>query len=159
MTRSYPDRPFVGVGVVIWRDDRVLLVKRGKPPRQGQWSIPGGVQQLGETVFEAARREVAEETGLEIDLIDVLAVVDSIDRDPEGGVRAHYTLVDLLAEWRAGEARAQDDAAAVAWIALDELPRYGLWDETVRAIHLAADRRGRPPGEPRFRGARRPPGT
>lgn len=136
MTRSYPDRPFVGVGVVIWRDDRVLLVKRGKPPRQGQWSIPGGVQQLGETVFEAARREVAEETGLEIDLID---------RDPEGGVRAHYTLVDLLAEWRAGKARAQDDAAAVAWVALDELPRYGLWNETVRVIHLAADRRGKTP--------------
>ena len=74
------------------------------------------------------------------------AGVDAADREPEGGVGAHDTRVGLLAEWRAGEARAQDDAAAVAWIALDELPRYGLWDETVRVIHLAADRRGKRKG-------------
>jgi ADP-ribose pyrophosphatase YjhB (NUDIX family) len=141
--RTYPDRPFVGVGVVVWRDDQVLLVQRGKPPRQGQWSIPGGIQHLGETVFEAGRREVREETELEIEIIDLLAVVDSIQRDDDDRVRYHYTLVDLVAEWRAGEARAQDDAAAVAWARLDDLKRFDLWHETVRIIHLAAERRDR----------------
>jgi len=139
--RRYPERPFVGVGVVVWRDQSVLLIERGRPPRQGQWSLPGGVQQLGETVFEAARREVREETGLEIEVVDIVAVVDSIQRDDQGGVRYHYTLVDVLAEWRGGEPRAQDDAADAAWAALDELERFDLWDETVRVIGLAAERR------------------
>lgn len=141
--RQYPERPLVGVGVVVWRDEQVLLVKRGKPPRQGQWSLPGGLQHLGETVFAAACREVAEETTLEVEIVDVVAVIDSIQRDEEGGVRYHFTLVDVLAEWRSGEARAQDDAADVAWAGLDELADYRLWDETVRVIGLAAERRGR----------------
>lgn len=143
--RTYPDRPFVGVGVVVWRGAEVLLIQRGKPPRQGQWSIPGGIQHLGETVFEAGRREVREETGLEIEIVDLLAVVDSIQHDAERRVRYHYTLVDLFAEWREGEARAQDDAADVAWVALGDLGRYELWDETVRIIHLAAGRREKSP--------------
>ncbi len=141
--RRYPDRPFVGVGVVVWRDRQVLLIKRGKPPRQGQWSLPGGVQKLGETVFETARREIREETGLEIEVIDTVAVIDSIQRDDQGDVRYHYTLVDVLAEWRGGEARAQDDAADATWATLDELERFDLWDETVRVIGLAARRRRR----------------
>ncbi len=141
--RRYPERPIVGVGVVLWRDHQVLLIKRGKPPRQGMWSLPGGVQQLGETVFEAARREVREETGLEIEVIDIVAVVDSIQRDDDGRVRYHYTLVDVLAEWRAGEARAQDDAADATWARADELASFELWDETLRVIGLAAERRGR----------------
>ncbi len=142
--RRYPERPFVGVGVVVWRHDRVLLIKRGRPPRQGQWSLPGGLQQLGETVFEAARREVKEETDLEVEVIDVVAVIDSVQRDDDGRVRYHYTLVDVLAEWRAGEARAGDDAADVAWAGPSELADYRLWDETVRVIGLAAERRARP---------------
>ncbi len=141
--RRYPERPIVGVGVVLWRDHQVLLIKRGKPPREGSWSLPGGVQQLGETVFEAARREVREETGLEIEVIDVVAVVDSIQRDDDGRVRYHYTLVDVLAEWRAGEARAQDDAADATWATADELASFALWDETVRVIGLAAERRAK----------------
>lgn len=147
MSRTYPERPFVGIGVVVFRGDEVLLIKRGKPPREGHWSIPGGVQQLGETVFEAARREVREETGLEIEIKDVVAVVDSILRDEEGRVKYHYTLVDLMAVSRAGEARAGDDAAEVAWTTLDGLEAYRLWHETVRVIRLAAERRGRPAGE------------
>ena len=141
--RRYPSRPFVGVGAVVWRDHEVLLAQRGKPPRQGQWSIPGGIQQVGETVLAAAKREVREETGLEVNIIDVIAVVDSILPDDGGGVRYHYTLIDVLAEWRSGEARAQDDAAAVAWTGLDELDRFSMWSETVRVIRLAADMRQR----------------
>ena len=139
MSRSYPDRPYVGVGVVVLRGDEVLLVQRGKPPKAGSWSIPGGAQHLGETVAEAALREVREETGLEVRLGNRLGVVDSIQRDEAGRVVFHYTLVDFAAHWMAGEAVAGDDAADVAWVRIDELHRHDLWDETVRIIRLAAD--------------------
>lgn len=150
--RDYPDRPIVGVGVVVWRDDRVLLVRRGKPPRIGQWSLPGGAQELGETVAETARREVLEETGLGLASVDLLTVVDLVEREPAGGrVLYHYTLIDFTAEAAPGEAVAADDAAAVAWFARDELAALGLWQETLRIIALAAERRsaasgGRMPG-------------
>ena len=88
--RRYPSRPFVGVGAVVWRDHEALLAQRGKPPRQGQRSIPGGIQQVGETVFAAAKREVREETGLEGNIIDGIAVVDSILPD-DGGACAITT--------------------------------------------------------------------
>lgn len=141
MSREYPTSPLIGVGAVIWREDRVLLIRRGKPPRENEWSLPGGRQELGETVAEAARREAHEETGLAITVRDVVAVVDLIDRDAAGRVQFHYTLIDVLAEWQSGEAVAGDDAAEVAWVALDELPRYSLWSETERVIRLADERR------------------
>lgn len=141
--RRYPDRPLVGVGVVIWRDGRVLLVRRAKPPRQGEWSLPGGAQELGETVFEAARREVREETGLEVEITGLITVVDAIRRDQAGAVAYHYTLVDVAAEWRAGEAQALDDAAEVVWAAPDALEKFDLWSETLRVIRLAAEPRQR----------------
>ncbi|MFO0995387.1 MAG: NUDIX hydrolase [Alphaproteobacteria bacterium] len=141
MDRRYPDRPFVGVGVVVWRDDRVLLVRRARPPRKGDWSIPGGLQHLGETVAEAARREVREETGLSIVLGEPLTVVDSVRHDDQGRVEYHYTLVDFSAEWAAGEAVAADDVDAAEWATLDDLARYGLWSETERIIRLSAARR------------------
>ncbi|HKO09286.1 MAG TPA: NUDIX domain-containing protein, partial [Alphaproteobacteria bacterium] len=84
MTRSYPERPIAGVGALVFRGEEVLLIKRGKPPREGQWSIPGGAQHLGESVAEAARREVREEAGIEIEVKEVIAVVDLLSRD-EGG--------------------------------------------------------------------------
>lgn len=139
--RRYPDRPLVGVGVVIWRGDRVLLVRRANPPRQGEWSLPGGAQELGETVFEAARREVREETGLEVEITGLITVVDAIRRDQAGAVAYHYTLVDVAAEWRAGEAQALDDAAEVVWAAPDALEKFDLWSETLRVIRLAAEPR------------------
>ncbi|HEY0739410.1 MAG TPA: NUDIX hydrolase [Herpetosiphonaceae bacterium] len=141
MPREYPTSPLIGVGAVIWREDRVLLIRRGKPPRENEWSLPGGRQELGETVAEAARREAREETGLAITVRDVVAVVDLIDRDADGRVQFHYTLIDVLAEWQSGEAVADDDAAEVAWVTLDELPRYSLWSETERVIRLADERR------------------
>lgn len=141
MSRDYPDRPIVGVGVVVWRGDRVLLIRRGRPPRLGQWSLPGGAQQLGETVEAACRREVAEETGLRLARCELLTVVDLVERDPAGLVRYHYTLVDFVAEAATGEARAGDDAAAVEWFAPAALPGLGLWQETLRIIDLAASHR------------------
>ncbi len=141
MERDYPDQPVVGVGVVVWRGNQVLLVRRGRPPRLDEWSLPGGRQELGETVADAGRREVLEETGVQVEIRDVVAVVDMIDRDEQGRVRFHYTLVDLLGEWQAGDPVAGDDAVAAAWATLDELAQYTLWSETERIIHLAAERR------------------
>lgn len=141
--RLYPTRPFVGVGAVVFKDRQVLLVRRGRAPRKGLWSLPGGLQEIGETVFAAARREVLEETGLTIEVMELVDVVDSITRDAEDRARYHYTLVDVRAEWRAGEAVAGDDAEAVAWAPLDDLARYDLWAETERVIRLAAAQRRR----------------
>ena len=137
MKRDYPTRPIVGVGVVVLRGDRVLLVRRGTPPGLGEWSLPGGAQQLGETVYEAARREVLEETGLEVEVLGMVDVVDSIQRDAAGRAQYHYTLVDIFAESPEGEPEARDDAAEVAWAALDALAPLKLWSETERVIRLA----------------------
>jgi len=134
MSRSYPDRPYVGVGIVVFRVDEVLLVERAKPPIRTLWSIPGGAQEIGETVREAATRELMEETGVEADIIGLIDVVDGITRDQESRVQFHYTLVDFAAEWRSGEAVAADDVAAVRWVPLADIETIGLWIETLRII-------------------------
>ncbi len=140
MKRDYPDRPFVGVGTVVLRGDKVLLVRRAKPPSQGHWSIPGGAQHIGESVAEAALREVREETGLDVDLVEQIAVIDSIRRDEAGWVLFHYTLIDFVALWRSGEPVAGDDASEVIWAPIARIGDYGMWDETERIIRLARDR-------------------
>ena len=148
MSRDYPDRPVVGVGVVVWRCDQVLLIKRGKPPRAGQWSLPGGAQKLGETLAETARREVREETGIDVALGDIIATLDLIDRDEAGHVRHHYTLVDFVAEGLETALQAGDDATDARWFSRGEVDRLGLWSETLRVIDLAAGKRAstsRPP--------------
>jgi ADP-ribose pyrophosphatase YjhB (NUDIX family) len=141
VSREYPVRPIIGVGVVVWHGERVLLVRRGKPPRVGQWSLPGGAQLLGETIAEAARREVKEEAGLEPVLGDVVATVDLIERDRQGRIRYHYTLIDFVAEATGPELHPGSDAADARWFALAELDALGLWSETVRVIELAGERR------------------
>lgn len=143
MQRDYPQRPVVGVGVVVWRAGRVLLIRRGRPPRAGQWSLPGGVQELGETVREAALREVREETGLHIRALRLVDVIDSIERNAQGVVRRHYTLVDFTAEAEPGEARAASDAADTRWFSLDEIQALDLWPPTLELIRQAAALRGR----------------
>ncbi|NKB55883.1 MAG: NUDIX domain-containing protein [Alphaproteobacteria bacterium] len=138
MSREYPDRPMVGVGVVVWRGPELLLIQRGKPPRAGSWSLPGGMQELGETVRETAAREVREETGVEITVTHLIDVVDTITRDEDGRVRMQYTLVDFAAEWRSGEAVAGSDAAGVRWIHPNDLGPLKLWKETLRVIEMSA---------------------
>jgi 8-oxo-dGTP diphosphatase len=124
--REYPDRPWVGIGVVALRGDSVLLVRRGKPPRLGSWSLPGGAQRLGERAEEAARRELREETGIEVGPLDLLAVVDGISRDDEGAIRFHYTIIDYCARWLSGEVRAGGDVTDAVWAAPGDLVRYEL---------------------------------
>ena len=142
MSREYPDRPVVGVGVVVIGPAGVLMIRRGKPPREGQWSLPGGGQNLGETAFDAGRREVQEETGLAVEVLGLVDVVDSIRTDADGRVQYHYTLVDVLAVVAPGapaEPAAGGDAAAAAWFGFDDLTGLGLWSETERVINLARE--------------------
>ena len=139
MSREYPERPVIGVGAVVLGPGGVLLVRRGKPPREGQWSLPGGAQKLGESVFETARREILEETGLTIDVLGLVDVVDSIHHDDDGKVQYHYTLVDVLAVPEDGDPRPGSDAKAVAWMPLGDIPGLGLWSETERVINLAVE--------------------
>jgi ADP-ribose pyrophosphatase YjhB (NUDIX family) len=141
MSRLYPSRPIVGVGVVVWHGDRVLLIKRGKPPREGQWSLPGGAQKLGETLVETARRELMEETGLDASIGEIIATLDLIDRDDKGDVRHHYTLVDFVAEAEQSALCAGDDAADARWFERSELDGLGLWSETIRIIDLSVEKR------------------
>ena len=141
MNRIYPSRPVIGVGTVVWHGERVLLVRRATPPREGQWSLPGGAQQLGETVAEAAGREVREEAGIEVEPGETIATIDLIERDDDGRIRYHYTLIDFTAEAESPDLTPGDDAADARWFELDELEALGLWSETLRVIHLARGRR------------------
>jgi ADP-ribose pyrophosphatase YjhB (NUDIX family) len=121
MKRDYPERPIVGILAMVRRDDRFLLVRRGRMPNKGMWGFPGGVQELGETVIEAASRELAEETGVAVADPAIFTALDAIDRDGDGAVRYHYTLVVVCFSWQAGEGTAGDDADALGWFGLEDL--------------------------------------
>lgn len=118
---SYPPKPVVAVGAVVFRDNAVLLVKRGKPPSEDQWAIPGGSVHLGETLQTAAERELLEETGVTARAGQVVLTFDTVQRDPQGRVRYHYVIVDLEATYVDGEIRAGDDAADARWVSADDL--------------------------------------
>lgn len=138
-SREYPSRPWVGIGVVAFKGDAVLLVRRGKPPRLGMWSLPGGAQHVGERAEDAARRELHEEAGIEVGPLRLVAAVDSISHDDSGQVRFHYTILDYRGAWIAGEARPDDDVAEVAWARPEDLERYALTPEALRVIALARE--------------------
>ena len=136
--REYPAQPIVGIGVVLLKPpSEVLLIRRGRAPMLGAWGLPGGAQELGETAEEAARRELQEETGLTVGRLILAGTVDSIDRDPQGRVRYHYTILDFAGLWQGGEPEALSDAADVTWADLQDLGRYDLWSEAHRIIALA----------------------
>ena len=133
-TREYPDRPWVGIGIVVFDGDRVLLARRGKPPRVGSWSLPGGAQHLGERAEAAARRELFEETGIEAGPLELAAVVDAITTDPGGATRYHYTIIDFCGRRTGGEDRPGDDVSAIAWALPEELAAYDLTPDVLRVI-------------------------
>lgn len=139
--REYPSVPRVGVGAVVLDAGRVLLVRRGKPPLTGKWSLPGGLLELGETTAEAARREVAEECGLTIRVGEVAGILDRVVRDAQGRIRYHWVLVDYVAFVESGELCAASDADEAQWVEVDEVERLdttdGLLDMIRRAQALA----------------------
>ena len=141
--REYPARPLVGIGVVLLKAPglrdagAVLLVRRAKAPAAGQWSLPGGAQELGETAEAAARRELMEEAGLAAGPLVLAANVDSITLDEAGRVRFHYTIIDFAGAWVGGEPVAGGDVSAAVFAPLDGLGAYGLWEEAHRVIAVA----------------------
>ncbi len=137
MTREYPTRPILGAGAVVVSDGRALLVKRGNEPAIGVWSIPGGMVEIGETIRDAARREIREETGLEIEVGDRLKVLERIFRDDSGRVRYHYILIDFRAVPIGGKLCASSDAAEVGFFTVGELSKLGLADITAEVVQKA----------------------
>src|SRR5262245_32616125 len=136
--REYPARPIVGVGAVILDGDRVLLVRRGREPLKGEWSIPGGAVESGETLEAAIAREVREETGLDVHVGEVVTVLDRIRLDARGRARYHYVLIDFLCRPGGGTAACASDADELAWVPVRDLARYRVADATVRVIERAA---------------------
>jgi len=135
MRREYPEAPIVGVGAVILHEGRVLLIQRGQPPLKGEWSLPGGALELGETLEEGICREVLEETGFVVETISIVEAFDRIVRDTEGRVQYHYVLVDFLCRVTGGSLACASDAAAARWATPDELD--DIPDFTRQVIHKA----------------------
>ena len=134
-----PTHPTVGAGAVVLKGDEVLLIRRGKAPRKGEWSLPGGGVELGETTEDATVREVKEETGLDVELGPLLDVINYIDKS-ETGVRHHYVLVDYLAYWRGGEPVGASDAMEARFFTAEDALALPLWSETKRIIRMALER-------------------
>jgi 8-oxo-dGTP diphosphatase len=135
--REYPDRPLVGVGGVVIADGRALLIRRGRPPLQGEWSIPGGMLELGERLEQGVRRELAEETGLEVRVLDLVEVFERVFSDDDGRTKYHFVILDYLCEAVSGEAIAASDVTDVAWAREDELRSYSLTPTATRVIKRA----------------------
>ena len=124
--RLYPERPMVGVGILIQSDDRYLLIKRAAEPDAGLWTIPGGLVEVGERAKDAAVREALEETGLEVEVLEVLGVVDKIVPDEEGRVKYHFVIIDYLAEAIRGVMRPMDDALDARWVHPKDFNQFQL---------------------------------
>jgi len=137
--RDYPERPIVGVGAVIVDGDRALIVRRAKEPLKGQWSIPGGMLELGEKLREGLEREIREETSLEVEVGEVLDVFDSIFPDAEGRTQYHYVLIDYRCTVRGGKAIAGSDVSEVRWVTSTELYELGMKEVTVGVIRKALE--------------------
>ncbi|MFZ1006722.1 MAG: NUDIX hydrolase [Candidatus Sulfotelmatobacter sp.] len=134
MQREFPEVPLIGVGAIIIEGDHVVLVKRAHPPLQAEWSIPGGVLEVGELVREAAVREAREETGLTVEAGELLGVYDRVLRNPEKRVQYHYVLIDFLCRRVAGDLAAASDAAEVRWFTQEELTAMKLAEDTMDVI-------------------------
>jgi ADP-ribose pyrophosphatase YjhB (NUDIX family) len=135
--RRYPRHPLVGVGAIILERDRVLMAQRGKQPQKGRWSLPGGLLELGETLADGVRREVREETGLEIRPLGVLEVFERIMRDSAGAPEYHYVLIDYICRATGGTLRAGDDVCAVEWVRRRDLARLAITEGTPAVIEKA----------------------
>jgi len=125
-SRWYPQHPMVAVHPIVYKDERIVLVKRSKEPSKGKWSLPGGRIELGETIYEAAKREVLEECSIEIDIERLFDIGESIISDREGRVSYHFVLIYLLARYKAGEIKAQSDAEDIGWFTIPEIAELDM---------------------------------
>ena len=139
MKRDYPDRPLLGVGAIIVHKEKVLVVRRANPPLQGDWSIPGGLVETGETTREAVVREIHEETGLTVEPVELIEVFERILRDRDSRVQYHFVAIDYLCRIVSGESRAGSDVSQIRWARLDELQILGISSETRHVIQKALD--------------------
>ena len=137
MQREHPQQPLVGVGALIIQSGRVVLIRRGKAPLEGEWSIPGGMLELGETSRAGAEREALEETGLVVRATELLGVFDRVLPDSQGTIVYHYVLIDFLCEWVSGELCAGADAAEACWFTPDEVATLPLAEDTAAVIQAA----------------------
>jgi 8-oxo-dGTP diphosphatase len=137
MKRAYPEHPIIGVGAVILQNDRALLVRRATEPLRGEWSVPGGALELGEKLRDGTAREALEETGLTVEVGEVLDVFDSIFPDAEGHIQYHYVLIDFLCHPLSGEAAAGSDVSEVKWVTETDLDHLGLRPSIAQVIRKA----------------------
>jgi len=133
-SRHYPERPLLAVSVVLWRDGKVLLARRARPPAQAIWSFPGGLVEVGETLEMAAAREIREETGLEVDILGQIDRAEVIRRDGDGRVERHYVILVFAGRYLSGMERAGDDADAVGWYTPNEAERLEMTPDTARIV-------------------------
>ena len=137
MSRRYPAHPLLGVAVVLFDGDRVLLVERGEPPAVGQWTVPGGLLEVGETIAECALRELREETGLSATLGPIVDVVERVLHDAEGRIEYHYVIVDLLATSPVGTLASGSDSRQARWIKVNELDQLPTTEGLAAVIRKA----------------------
>ncbi len=135
--REYPDRPVVGVGGVVIEDGRAVLIRRGAPPLQGEWSIPGGALELGETLIEGARRELHEETGLSVEVLELIEVFDRIFPGNAERPQYHFVILDYLCRATGGTPKAGGDVTDVAQVREEDLERYRLTTAATRVLKRA----------------------
>jgi ADP-ribose pyrophosphatase len=138
-SNGYPSQPVVAVGAIVFRNNRVLLVRRGRPPSQDLWAIPGGRVEIGETLQEAAEREILEETGITIRAQEPVYTFDYIERDGSAPPRFHYVIIDLTADYISGKIRAGDDAAEARWVAAEELDAMKVSSKTLKLLKKQFD--------------------
>ncbi len=141
--RRYPKRPLIGVGALIFDEGRILLAERGKEPLKGLWSLPGGLLELGESLEDAVRREVCEETGLEVRPAGVLEIFERIMRDANGATEYHYVLLDYVCRITGGALQAGSDVSAVRWASLEQLGSLRITEGTVGVIEKGFREQGK----------------
>jgi len=132
--RAYPSTPIIGVGTAVFRNNKVLLIKRGKPPLKDTWSLPGGMVRPGETLKQAAVREIKEECNIDIEVEDLIDIFEYIEKDPRGGVRYHYIVFDFKARYVRGETLPLSDVLDAKWVSLEGLSNYPLTSKVLEVI-------------------------